>query len=272
MKIWHTFYYIGQRFFADDCANRTPSLAYTALLSLVPVMMMSFWILSLFPIFAGTEQALQNFVLTNFVADSATVIAKHLNYFLEQISVLSWTNLMFLTVIGTLMIFDMVRAFNGIWHVKVTGNFALSFFFYVIAVLFTPILLGVLVVVSSHLASVPYIAQIIHISFWEVILLYALPYLVAFVTFTFFNWALPSCTVPLRNAAMAGFVTTFLFECAKYAFTFYLSYLSPYKLIYGALATIPIFLLWIYLTWVVILVGAVVCNVLTNGIPKNNPS
>ena len=118
--------------------------------------------------------------------------------------------------------------------------------------------------VSSYLATLPFLADI---AFLEKPFVYLLPYLVAFLIFTFFNWALPSCKVPLRNAAWAGLFTTILFEVIKYLFSLYMSYFPTYRLIYGALATIPIFLLWIYTSWVIILLGALVCQIITQGVP-----
>ena len=110
-------------FFANDCANRAASLAYTTLLSLVPIVMLSFWILSLFPAFAGTGQVLQQFVVNNFVAHSAQIISEQLSHFLEQIKVLSWSSLVALAVVSILMIYDMVSAFNSIWHVELRRPF-----------------------------------------------------------------------------------------------------------------------------------------------------
>lgn len=264
-KILRILIYIYNCFFENDCANRAASLAYTTLLSLVPVVMLSFWVLSLFPMFSGAGPTLQQFVLTNFVAHSAQIISEQLNHFLDQTRVLSWSNLMALAIVSILMIYDMVGAFNSIWKVKMKRNFVLSFSFYSLVLLLAPILFGVFVVFSSYVATLPFIADI---QFLERPLFSLLPYLVAFLIFTFFNWVLPSCTVPFRPAVIAGLITTILFEIVKYLFSLYMSYFPTYRLIYGALATIPIFLLWIYTSWVIILLGALICQIMTRGIPQ----
>jgi membrane protein len=266
MKLIRIISHIFRCFFANDCANRAASLAYTTLLSLVPVLMLSFWILSLFPGFKGVGETLQTFIVNNFVAHSAEVISKQLNYFLEQTRKLSWSNLIALGAIAVLMIYDMVSAFNTIWQVKVKRHFALSLGFYSLALLIAPILLGLIAVILSGVATTLLAADL---AILEKGFISVMPYLAAFLLFTLLNWALPSVNVPLRYAALAGLITTALFEVIKYFFGLYMSYFPTYQLIYGALSTIPIFLLWIYTSWVIVLLGAVICQVLTQGV---NPS
>ena len=257
--------YIYKSFFANDCANRAASMAYTTLLSLVPMLMLSFWILSLFPAFTGTGQEFKQFIVKNFVAHSAQLVSDQLNQFIQQVKVLSWSSLLALAIVAILMIYDMVSAFNSIWHVQAKRHFVLSFSFYSLVLVLTPILFGIFMVGSSYLATLPFIAQI---AFLEKPVLYILPYLAALLIFTFFNWALPTCPVPFRSALIAGFITTLLFEISKYCFGLYMSLFPTYRLIYGALATIPIFLLWIYISWVILLLGAVICQAITKGIPS----
>jgi membrane protein len=255
-KLLRIIIYVYQNFFEMDCANRAASLAYTTLLSIVPSVMIGFWILSQFPAFQGAGEAMQQFVVNNFVAHSAQVISEQLDHFLEQTKVLSWGTLLALAVVSVLMIYDMVNAFNSIWQIKMRRNFALTFSFYSLVLLFAPIVFGIFMVMTSYLSTLPFIAEV---AFLEKPMVYLLPYLVAFLIFTFLNWVLPSCRVPFRNAIIAGFITTLLFEIIKYLFGLYMSYFPTYRVIYGALATIPIFLLWIYTSWVIILLGAMIC-------------
>lgn len=255
--------HLYDRFFDDNCSSFAASLAYSTLLSLVPLLMVSFYVLSFFPVFKGVGHSLQEFILSNFVAGSANVISIHLNDFLKQIRVLSWTNIVALLIASVLMIYNMVHAFNMIWRVKLERHFALSFLIYLGILLATPIVFGALMLGSSYLATLPVISDVKSLNAVSKPVLFILPYTAALVTFTFFNWVLPSTKVPLRYAFVAGMVTTVFFECAKYFFTLYLSLFPTYRIIYGALATIPIFFIWIYVTWVIILLGALICNALS---------
>ena len=265
-KIFRIFMYIINSFFENDCANRAASLAYTTLLSLVPVLLVSFWILSLFPAFSGMGLELQHFVVQNFVAHSAQVISEQLEHFIEQTKKLSWSNLIALASVSVLLIYDMVGAFNSIWRVKIRGHFVLSLGFYSLILAMAPILLGVFMLLSSHITSLPIFADV---TFLAKPFIKILPYIVAFAGFTLANWALPSCPVPFRYAVLGGLITMILFEVVKYFFGLYMSFFPTYRLIYGALAIIPIFLLWIYTCWVTILLGALICQIMTRGIPAN---
>lgn len=271
-KYWKVLTYIARRFFEDDCANRAAALSYTTLLSLVPLVLMSFWVLSFFPVLHGTGQVLQQFVVNNFVAHSADVISRELDHFLNRDRLLSWSNLIALAVISILMIYDLVNAFNQIWHIKMKRNFALSFSFYSLVLLLMPVFFGIFILFSSYLATQPFIAGLEHIYLLKTSFLSGFPYIAAFLIFTFLNWVLPDCPVPFRSALIAGFITTVFFELAKMLFGWYIGVFPTYQLIYGALSAIPIFLVWIYISWVIILLGALICHVLTHGIESNLPT
>ncbi len=267
--IWRVIVYFYDRYCHDHCASRAASLAYSTLLSIVPLMMVSFSVLSLFPVFKGAGLAIQEFILTNFVATSANVISQHLSGFANQLRVLSPYSLGFLALASILMIYNMVTAFNAIWHVKLKSHFAFAFLIYLIVLLITPILFGLLLLMSSYLASLPLVVDARLAIFLKKPFIMVMPYVAAFVTFTFFNWLLPSAKVRLWHAVVAGLITTLFFELAKYGFAVYLSYVPTYRLIYGALATIPLFLVWMYVSWMIVLIGALICNVMSTGLPDN---
>lgn len=265
VAVFSTLYH---QFFEFHCPSRAASLAYATLLSLVPLMMVSFYILSWFPVFHGAGVTLQKFVVSNFVADSATVISGYLNNFLSHLRVLSMTNMSFLGVISILMLYNMVSAFNEIWHVKMETHFAIAFGIYLLVLLVTPLLFGAMLVIVSYFSSLHFIATAKAAAVIKKPFIMVLPYLFEFIMFTFFNWVLPSCKVRLRYAVIAGFLTMILFEIAKYGFILYLHYVPTYRLIYGALSTIPIFLIWMYVSWLIILLGALVCQLMAKGLTK----
>lgn len=265
-RLARVFVYLYDRFFDDGCSHLGASLAYSTLLTMVPVAMIGVTMMSLFPAFKGLGTQLQHFILTNFVADSANVIATHLQTFLGQIRALTWMNFVVLVLVAILMIYNMVHAFNTIWRVRMQRHLAFSFVIYLGVLLLAPIAFGVVMFVSAYVGSISIVERVTSHHELKSTALTVMPYVIAFLTFSFFNWALPSTRVKWRYAFIAGAVTTVLFECAKNGFVLYVSYFPTYRLIYGALATIPIFLVWIYLTWVIILLGALLCHVMQTGI------
>jgi len=260
--------YFYRRFVDDGLTTRAASLAYTTLLSLVPVMIVGFSVLSLFPRFHGIGQEIQEFIVSNFVAQSADIITKYLNSFLENVTRLSVMNIIFLAVVAVLMMYNINRAYNAIWHTEHRFRFTASFVIYFVVLLVSPVVLGGFIVLGAFLTHLPFIQGILKTPYIHKPLFFILPYVLIFITFTVFNWVLPSCKVRLLHAAIGGLLSMLLFQLAKYGFTVYLNHFPTYRLLYGALATIPIFLIGLYVSWTIILLGTLVTNVLAQGMPK----
>lgn len=251
---------IIRRFFDDGCPSRAAALAYTTLLSLVPLMTVIFSLLSAFPMFHGLGDKVQTFIFSNFVADSAHTVQQHLENFVQQTTRLSAPGFSFLLVTAVLLMFTMEQAFNAVWHVKKRRQLVSAFILYWGVLTLTPILLGVGFAMSSYLDYLPFFSGATEIVGLKQILLNYLPYLLTFTAFTIFYAAIPNCTVPLLGALIGSIVATILFELAKFSFGLYMIHFPTYHLLYGALATIPIFLIWIYMSWLIILFGAMVSH------------
>jgi membrane protein len=252
------------QFFLDNCALRAAALSYTSLLSIVPLMTVSFTVMSAFPIFKPFGMQIQNFIFENFVAASAQVVQESIQKFTGQALNLSATGLIFLLVTALLMIFNMEQAFNVIWRVKRSRPRTSAFMLYWGLLTFIPILLGVGFAISSYVFSLPVIEGTTQTLGLKGPFLAMSPYLLTFIAFTVLYITLPNCKVMVKSAMAGGFVATILFELAKYGFGLYVLHFPTYELLYGTLAAIPIFLLWIYLSWLIILFGAIVAYVSGN--------
>jgi len=241
---------IVKRFFNDGCTIQAAGLSYVTLLSLVPLMTVSLSVLSAFPSFNGVGEKLQSIIFSNFVGPSANVIQHHFQIFLSQAKNLSILGIFSLLIIAVLMIFSIEQAFNRIWNVKNRRNLLQTFLIYWAVLTFTPVMFGVAFITSSSLiaTNIPVDIQ------------YIFPYIFTFVGFMLLYVAVPNCKVKLRFAAVGALISSVLFEIAKAGFAFYLKHFPTYILIYGALASIPIFLVWLYVSWLVILFGAVVSH------------
>ena len=262
-RLFKFFRLLTRRFFEDLIAVRAASLAFTTLLSIVPLIIFIFYILSFFPMLHHEGKELENFVVTHFVANSANSILQELRQFVSQdVHKLSWLNVSALAFIGLLLIFNTVDAVNGVWRVKMTGFSAISLIFYWMVLIIAPIIFSVLLLVSSYLMSLPMLSRITHASVIAKPMPLIFPFLIEWLTFTLFNWVTPSCRVFWRPALIAGFITTVLFEVAKWGFVEYFYYFPTYQLVYGTLAIIPIFFVWVFLTWLIIIMCALICHLL----------
>lgn len=247
-------------FMTTRCTRMAASLAYSTLLSLVPLLMIVFWVLSFFQIFRGLGDIMQQFIISTFVAGLAKTVSAQLSAFVSQLHVLRWTHIVVLFFVSVLMMYNMVTAFGHIWQVKVRHSLALSFLVYGLIILIAPIVFGLLLLLGPYISSLSLLANP-SIKYWlQTPVLALLPFVVAWIVFTLFNWIVPATRVKFKCAGVAGFITMWLFEFAKYIFSVYVTYFSSYQIIYGALAVIPFFLVWMYVTWLLILGGVVLCH------------
>lgn len=249
------------QFCIDNCPLRAAALAFTSLLSIVPLLTVSFTVMTAFPIFRQLGLQFQNFIFENFVAASAQVVQANVQKFVGQAMNLSATGMVFLVVTAVLMVFNMEQAFNTIWRVRRSRSGITAFMLYWGLLTLIPIFLGVGFAISSYVFSLPLIEGTTQTLGLKKPFLTLSPYLLTFVAFTVLYITLPNCKVSVRHAMIGGFVATLLFELAKYAFGLYVLHFPTYELLYGTLAAIPIFLLWVYLSWLIILFGAIVAHV-----------
>ena len=259
-RLWEVTKYTGKQYVEDQCSRTAAALAYSTLLAMVPLMLVSLSIASAFPQFDHTTQALQNFILENFVSGSAGQLQVYIKQFIHQLNRLSWTNIVAFSFTALLLLYNMVEAFNRIWGVKMRIRFALKFFIYFIVLLAMPLLFGLLMILISYVGSISFFGDAGFHRFVGHPAILVLPYVATFVVFAIFNWVLPSCKVKIRFALTAGLVSMLLFELMRYGFTTYIKLFPTYQLIYGARAIIPIFFVWVYLSWIIILFGAILCK------------
>ncbi len=262
---------IYNQFLDDGCMYRAAALTYTCLLSLVPLMTVSFAILAAFPFFNKISSELQNFIFSHFIAASGEVIQRYIQHFVAQTSNLSVIGFFFLVVTAVLLMFNIEQAFNAIWHIRFRRHGVSAILLYWAVLTLTPILLGLSIVISGYFMRLPVIAEATS-NFWiSETIIRLIPWLLSVSTFWLLYVAVPNCTVPLRFGLIGALASGTLFELAKFGFAIYVRNFPTYTLLYGALATIPIFLVWLYTSWIIILFGAVISNVLTVGYQYRSP-
>jgi membrane protein len=263
MRKWISFLKtLTLRFFSDQCPMRAASLTFTTLLSIVPLVIFIFYILSFFPALHSAGKQIEQFIVHNFVASSATVISQQLQDFVNQAHILSWTTIISLVFFAVLLIFNIVSAVNGVWHVTFHRDSLISFTVYLIALIIAPVIFAILLLFSSYLSSLPLLSHVVEIDVVRKPFLSISPFLIEWIVFSLFHWMIPSCRVFFRFAVISGLITAVLFEIAKWGFVLYFHYFSTYQLVYGALAAIPIFFIWIYVSWMIIMVGVLICQLL----------
>jgi len=248
--------YVAERFRRDACLQNAATLSYTTLLALVPLLTIGFSMFAAFPVFSGLTGQLQDLLFQNLVPASTEVVQQHLQSFVDRAAGLTVVGLIALVVSALLMMAAIDRAMNDIWRVQQRRRPLQGFMVYWTVLTLAPILMGASLGVSSYVVSMASFGDIDALSGVRGGLLAAMPFVAETLAFTFLYAAVPNHRVPVRHALLGGVLAAVLFEIAKGGFGWYVRNIPTYEAIYGALAALPIFLIWIYLSWIVVLVGA----------------
>jgi membrane protein len=251
---------IVAQFRAHGLLNSAAALTYTTLFAVVPLMTVSYTILSVFPTFATFAGEIQTFIFENFLPSSSTVVQEHLADFAFQARQLTVAGFAILLVTAYLMLVTIEGAFNEIWQVAEARRGMQRFLTYWGVLTFGPPLVVAGLLVSSYLFSLPIVSDIDTHALRQTLLGY-LPPLLSASGFTVLFFAVPNCRVQFRHALAGGVLTMVFFESAKRLFSEIVANLDM-QLIYGAFAAVPLFLSWLYLVWMLVLSGAIVVRTL----------
>ncbi|MDF3932801.1 YihY family inner membrane protein [Pseudomonas citronellolis] len=252
--------YLLQRFRLDRVSSHAAALTYTTLFAVVPMMTVTFAIVSAIPAFEGMGERIQLFIFHNFVPSTGEAVEAYLRNFTVQARHLTWLGVAFLAVTAFSMLVTIERVFNQIWRVRKPRRGVTRFLLYWAILSLGPLLLGAGFAVSTYVTSLSLLSGP-HALPGAGTLLKFMPLLFSVAAFTLIYAAVPNARVPPLHALAGGAFAAALFEAAKALFGLYVGLFPGYKLIYGAFATVPLFLLWIYLSWLIVLFGAeLVCN------------
>ena len=231
-------------------------LAYVSLLSLVPVIMVFFMIMSAFPAFADARVQIESFIFSNFVPTAGDVVQSYMADFVSKASGMGAISIITLLVVALLLISNIDKTFNHLWRTKMERPLVYTFAIYWMVITLGPLLIGSSIVVSSYLAGLASFAEE-YTPGLGTFFLKMVPSILAVGAFMILYMVVPNRTVKAKYALSGAILASALFEISKNGFALYVSNFPSYEVIYGALAVIPILFLWIYLSWVVVLLGAV---------------
>ncbi|WP_371374121.1 virulence factor BrkB family protein [Thalassotalea aquiviva] len=247
--------YFAHRCKQDQIQVSAGYLSYVTLMSLVPLIMVMFSIVSAFPIFGEVQQDIENFIFNNFVPAASQSIQQHLDGFVANASKMSGTAIVILFLLALLLISAVDTSLNRIWRIHQRRRAVTSFAVYWMILTLGPVLVGVSIAATSYFISLVSFSGMAITTINE-LLLYLLPMLASFAAFLVLYMLVPNTNVKLRYAVSGAVLATLLFELAKKGFAAYVTHLPSYEAIYGALATIPILFVWVYLSWLVVFIGA----------------
>lgn len=246
--------FVLRRWSEDHCPQIAGNLTYTTLLAIAPTFAVAVALLSSTPAFEAAIARTQEFALANLTPKVASrVIATYLQGFAENAQSLTWPGVAVVLVVSVAMMLIIDRSLNAIWRVRRRRPYWKLVPGYVAALVAGPLLIGASVAVTTYVSSLPIGALALDA---ESMLLRVAPFVFTAVAFFLIYKIVPHRRVPWRHAAVGAAVAAVLFEAAKQLFAIYVRHAATYDLVYGAFAAVPLFLVWIEISWMVVLLGA----------------
>ena len=260
MSEWKTFCTIfWQRFNQNKLTQAAGYLTYSTMLAIVPLIMVVFSIFSAFPVFNEVTGALKEFIFTNFAPSASDMVGQYIDEFVNNSKKMSAVGIISLIVVALMLINSIDRTLNSIWHDTETRPIFTSFAIYWLILTLGPLLVGVSIAASAYVKTMFESAS--NFSFGLKLLSFV-PFLSTWFIFTLIYMVVPNKKVSIKHSAAGALIAAVFFTLGKQAFTWYIVTFPSYQLIYGAMATLPIMLLWIQLSWTVVLLGAQLAAVL----------
>jgi len=249
--------YVWARFSNDRCWRMAAGLSYTSLLAIVPLTAIAFSMLAAFPVFEGVKEQFQTAVFANLLPQSADAMKDYFNQFLHNTTGLSAVGIVALAATAVLLLGTIEADLNAIFRVKRSRALAPRLLVFWAMISLGPLLLGASFSLSTYFfAATRWLGidlQTGPVGF----LTQSVPTLIIIVLFCLFYLAIPNRPVSLRAACIGGGSAGLLFASLREGFGWYVATFPTYQSIYGALSVVPIFLVWMYLSWTVVLLGAV---------------
>ncbi|WP_334120609.1 YihY family inner membrane protein [Limnobacter sp.] len=247
---------VGQRISEQRLPQVASSLTFTTVLSLVPLATVALAIFTAFPMFDRMQMSLQGYLIESFFPETLSeTILTYVTQFSDKAKGLTAIGIVFLVITALTTMFTVDRVFNQIWNVKRQRSIMNKVVLYWAVLSLAPVLVGLSISVSTALIGNT-MAGVNPVLGGMFPVLNLIPLLLTVLAFAFIYRIVPNRAVHWKDALVGGLLAAVLFEISKRAFTAYITHFPSYTALYGALAAFPIFLLWIYVSWIIVLLGA----------------
>ncbi len=237
----------------DEIAVTAGHLAYVTLLSLVPMVAVSFAMFSAFPIFGELREQVEQFIYQNFVPTAGDVISQYMNDFVGKASKTTSVGIFALFIIAFMLMSSIDKGLNRIWRLKKKRRFIKSIPVYWMILTMGPMLAGASLALTSYLVGSSLMGEV---SWLKSKLLELFPFLLSGTVILLLYLLVPNTTVKLKHGLAGALLAALLFEFGKRGFAVYIAKFTSYQAVYGALAAVPTLLVWIYFSWMIVLLGA----------------
>jgi membrane protein len=248
-------FHITREILSDQCLLRSAALTFTTLMTLIPIAVLLFVFMSTFGVLDDVRTRVQAFLFQHLLPESVAAVQGYIERLLANFNVQAASYISIIVLIGaTYSLFSSVNSsLNTIWGGRRSGKFFTKLIHIWFLVTLAPLFLGYSLYLTTQLETITTLGAGV---FLTGLLTRVMPYILTFLTLTLLYKFVPQPKVQWRSAFLGALFAALLWEFSKYAFNYYVSNLANYQLIYGSFLTLPVFLIWINLTWFIILLGA----------------
>ena len=249
-------YRVIMRFIDDRCIQRASALAYASLLAIVPMVALGISVFTSFQAFDAMAGSISNSLLEYLLPTSQKAVQDYLGTVADKTTAISVFGVLGLLFTATALLNTIEEAFNDIWRITRARAWLSKFITFWATLTLAPILIGASITITSYFTALPVIKEVAEGASYIREAPFLVPWLMSSLAMATMYSVLPNTSVPFRYAAVGGLVAGALFEWTKFGFAFYVTEVVDYERLYGALSTLPVFLIWIYLVWVIVLIGS----------------
>ena len=248
--VWDFFKLLVKNYSEDGCQSTAAALTYQTLFAVGPLLTITYTVLEAFEAFSGVGDVLQDFVFDNVVPESVSVVKEYLQQFSSQAMSLSGPSLIVVAITAFLMMYTIEKSFNDIWRIREPRQGFQRILMYWAILTLGPVLMFLGLASTTYLFSLPIITGAGASKLFGIV-----PPALNTVFFTLIYVAVPNCQVPIRHGVIAALVVAIGFELVKHLFGSVMA-MTDFAVIYGTYAAVPLFLIWLYVSWTIVLFGA----------------
>jgi len=250
--------HVGRHYSGVRCRTIAASLSYTSLLALVPFMAIVFAVLAAVPALEDFRIELQEFMFANLMPESGDTFGQYFDGFIANAGKMTGFGIIGLALTSMMLINTIFAAMNLIFHVEKPRPVFLRLGVYLGVLIAGPIVLAASFSLATYILALTKALGVEAFTGLLGRLARGVPALILIIGFTAFYKVVPNCRVAWRDAFLGGLLAGVIFSGLRWLFGIYLIYFPTYQAIYGALSAVPVFLVWMFLSWSVVLAGAVV--------------
>lgn len=230
-------------------------LSFSTMFAIIPTLALAFSVFSLSPYFADFQYYLENFLFKQLLPQNYDIAVVYMQQFIISAQKIKGVSIIFLLIVAILLFHQVDKQVNNIWNKKYHRHLGWGLLTYILTLLIGPLLLGASLFASSYIAK----SDIFVFVPMGRLLVSSLPIVLSAFGLAALYYVIPSNTPSIKNSIKAGFVGAIFLEFVKSLMLIYLNYFPLYKIIYGTLSMIMLFMLWVFFSWLIVLFGASFC-------------